>query len=193
MNKEKKEKIFRESIIPLEQKFYHAAYRILKSQDDSVVPEDIDDIVQETMETIWKSMDTFLGQSRIETWAYGILKHKVYDHVRKVVRIKNNVHRVYCNEDEEEKTDPSFYMASDEDVLEQVVQNETLSWVVTALQRLKQEDRELIVMRFLEELSLEEAAMIQGVTVNTLSVRQNRALKRLSKEIMKIQGGDDVE
>lgn len=190
MEKVKKEEIFCEYIIPLSPQFYHMTYRILQSENGYVVAEDVDDIVQEAMEAIWKGMDTFSGQSKIVTRAYGILKHKIQDYIRKAILVKGKVHRIFCDEDEEEKIDISTQIASNADILEQILQKEKLKWLEMALQRLNDKDRELIIMRFLKELSLGEVAKIQGITVNALSVRQNRALKRLAKELEKIRNSE---
>jgi RNA polymerase sigma-70 factor (ECF subfamily) len=50
---------------------------------DPVVAEDV---VQETFLAALKARDGFSGRSSDRTWLVGILRHKIYDHLRKVCR-----------------------------------------------------------------------------------------------------------
>src|SRR5262245_31342833 len=45
-----------------------------------------EDIVQETFLAAVKARETFSGQSSERTWLVGILRHKIYDHLRKSCR-----------------------------------------------------------------------------------------------------------
>jgi RNA polymerase sigma-70 factor (ECF subfamily) len=45
-----------------------------------------EDLVQETFLATVKSQDSFAGQSSARTWLVGILRHKIYDHLRKTCR-----------------------------------------------------------------------------------------------------------
>jgi RNA polymerase sigma-70 factor (TIGR02943 family) len=45
-----------------------------------------EEIVQETFLAAVKGRDTFSGQSSERTWLIGILRHKIYDHLRKTCR-----------------------------------------------------------------------------------------------------------
>ena len=45
-----------------------------------------EDVVQETFLAALKARDRFSGRSSDRTWLVGILRHKIYDHLRKVCR-----------------------------------------------------------------------------------------------------------
>lgn len=45
-----------------------------------------EDLVQETFLAALKSQDNFSGRSSERTWLVGILRHKIYDHLRKTCR-----------------------------------------------------------------------------------------------------------
>jgi RNA polymerase sigma-70 factor (TIGR02943 family) len=49
-------------------------------------PNVAEDIVQETFLAAVKARETFSGQSSERTWLTGILRHKIYDHLRKACR-----------------------------------------------------------------------------------------------------------
>ena len=57
-----------------------------------------EDVVQETFLAALKARDRFSGRSTDRTWLVGILRHKIYDHLRKIcrerpVRSSENPHR----------------------------------------------------------------------------------------------------
>ena len=45
-----------------------------------------EDVVQETLLAAFKSLDKFSGRSSERTWLVGILRHKIYDHLRSACR-----------------------------------------------------------------------------------------------------------
>ncbi len=72
---------------------------------------------------------------------------------------------------------------------QQLARDEQRASVRTALSRLAEMDREVLILRFLEQLSTPEAAAIQGVSENTFAQRLLRALRRLQR-LMKESGED---
>jgi RNA polymerase sigma-70 factor (ECF subfamily) len=60
--------------------------------------------------------------------------------------------------------------------------------VRTALDRLPERDREILVLRYLEQLSTAEAAAVLGVSEGAVRVRLLRALRRL-RDTLKALGG----
>lgn len=56
--------------------------------------------------------------------------------------------------------------------------------VMVHLTSLSKEDHALIVMRFVNDLPLDEIAVTLGITTNNVSVKLNRALKRLKKRLI---------
>ena len=49
---------------------------------------DAEDVVQDTIESAWKKIDSFRGESRLETWIFGILRYKLLDFYRERSRIR---------------------------------------------------------------------------------------------------------
>ncbi|MEA1929415.1 MAG: sigma-70 family RNA polymerase sigma factor [Patescibacteria group bacterium] len=58
-----------------------------------------------------------------------------------------------------------------------------ISWALQNLSRLKEEDQELITLRFVEDMSPKDIAALKGEKENNISVRIHRALGRLRKLI----------
>ncbi|EXJ12537.1 MULTISPECIES: sigma-70 family RNA polymerase sigma factor [Nitrincola] len=46
-----------------------------------------EDLVQETLITAWEKLHDFRGESRFETWVFGILRYKLLDEIRRKTRI----------------------------------------------------------------------------------------------------------
>jgi RNA polymerase sigma-70 factor (ECF subfamily) len=61
----------------------------------------------------------------------------------------------------------------------QVLRHEMLSRVQAALARLREQEREVLVMRYLEQLSIREIAAVLGITESGVKSRHLRALQRL--------------
>ena len=45
-----------------------------------------EDLVQETLLAAIRAKESFAGRSMVRTWLFGILKHKIIDHIRKISR-----------------------------------------------------------------------------------------------------------
>ena len=73
-----------------------------------------------------------------------------------------------------------------------VVQEETLARVREALERLSARDREILVLRHLEHLSVGEIAAVVGITPGAVKVRRLRALQRL-RGVLGIKGENTEE
>jgi RNA polymerase sigma-70 factor (ECF subfamily) len=61
----------------------------------------------------------------------------------------------------------------------QMLREELRQWVRAALLKLDEIDREVLVLRFLEQLSTKEIAVTLGIAEGAVRVRQLRALRRL--------------
>ena len=64
-----------------------------------------------------------------------------------------------------------------------VVREESRERIRTALQRLADGDREILLMRFVEQLSTKDIAAVLGISPEAVGMRRLRALKRLSDEL----------
>jgi RNA polymerase sigma-70 factor (ECF subfamily) len=65
----------------------------------------------------------------------------------------------------------------------QAARTETQALVRAALARLPVVDREVLVLRFIEQLSTSETAVILGITPEAVGMRRLRALRQLSGEL----------
>jgi RNA polymerase sigma-70 factor, ECF subfamily len=61
-----------------------------------------EDVVQETLMAAWKGRDRFAGKCSERTWLIGILRHKIYDHLRFTCRERAVRSEEFPRDDDEE-------------------------------------------------------------------------------------------
>lgn len=132
---------------------------------------DVDDVVQDTFMQAWKAMPAFRGDARPDTW----LTRITINLCRSRRRRRTRWWRLWARE--------TAGRAAAADAASQNrstgADDETLAAVRTAVAALAPADREVLVLRYLEELPAGEVASILNVSRNTLDVRLNRARARL--------------
>lgn len=126
---------------------------------------DTQDLVQDVFLNIQRSWQSFQGQSQLQTWVTAIVLNRCRNWHRTQNRSPDRASVVV-----EELTDdrpPSGASLEDRESLRQ------------ALRSLNDKERELIVLRYLEEMDLEEMSRLTQVRRNTLEVRLHRARQKM--------------
>lgn len=131
-----------------------------------------DDLFQEMMINIWKSLDKFEGRSSINTWIYRIAVNTSLLHVKRSVKQNENNSRY----------DDSVLNIEDsaEDKEEKIRTYEQTKKLYECINVLAEIDR-LIISMVLDDLSYKEIAEVTGLKVNNVGVKINRIKKELSK------------
>lgn len=124
--------------------------------------EDREDLFQEIVFQLWKSVSSFNGKSKFSTWMYRVALSTAIAGFRKK---KPSV--IYVAAVPDKAADPP-------DANEQ----QQLFW--QALARLSDDDKAIIAL-YLENLSYQEMADILGITENNAGVKLNRAKTRLQQ------------
>lgn len=129
-------------------------------------PNDVADIIHDTMLEIWRKADRFEGRSSLRTWMFSIAKNKSIDRNRKRTRID------YTDEEAEIEDDA----LSAADVL--VVSQEAKA-VREAVEQLKPDHKRAIHLSFFEGLTYKEIAEIEDCPEGTVKTRILYAKRRL--------------
>ncbi len=137
--------------------------------------EDSKDILQEVFINVYKKIDSFREESSLKTWLFRIASNKTIDFLRKEKRFKAEE----LPETLKEKSNP----------LQHTEQSLKKEIVHQALLKLKEEEREIVVMKELDGFTFREIAEIKGIPENTVKTRLYSSLKKLKKIILEIQGG----
>jgi RNA polymerase sigma-70 factor (ECF subfamily) len=131
--------------------------------------DDIEDVVQDVFVAALQNLAKFRGEARLSTWLYRIAVNQCRRHRRRrFLRL-----RLW------QPVTPAGIAASARPVDAEAGRCESLAEVRAAVAKLPPRDREVIVLRHLEELSIEALADVLRLRPNAVEVRLNRARARL--------------
>ncbi|MEL7002832.1 MAG: sigma-70 family RNA polymerase sigma factor [Bacteroidota bacterium] len=130
--------------------------------------EDFNDYYQEVTIQLWQSFQSFRGDAQISTWVYRVAINTCLSLLRKDKR------RVATNELSHRDQIPEGD--------EQAAHNERLQMLYSAIKKLKEVDRAIILLH-LEDKSYKEIAEIMGITLSNVGVRINRIKTQLKQLI----------
>jgi RNA polymerase sigma-70 factor, ECF subfamily len=138
--------------------------------------EQAEDLVQEVYIKVLRSYERFEGKSSEKTWLFSIARHVAIDFFR---RQKSWRQRMI------EKFDWGTRQLQDENPLpeEIVMQNEEVQMMYRCLDKCTLDQRLVIVLRFIQSLSIAETAEALGWTESKVKTTQHRALKVLKNEM----------
>jgi RNA polymerase sigma factor (sigma-70 family) len=126
-----------------------------------------EDLVQEVFLRILKYRATYRDDARFKAWVYGIARNCRVDYFASRQKV------VPLSQEALESPDPK---PAPESQIEQQRQSALLR---SALMRLSDDDRELIVLARYREMKHQDIAELLGVNPGTVKVRLHRALKEL--------------
>jgi RNA polymerase sigma-70 factor (ECF subfamily) len=147
---------------------------------------DPSDLVQETLAEAAGRLDAYLADRPVPFYPW--LRHIAWE--RLVTAYRRHVRAGRRSVDREEPDRPGLtddsvlelagrLIGRESDPLSRAQREEQRQRVRSALSRLAERDREVLVLRHLEQLSVREAAAVLGVSEGAVKVRQLRALERL--------------
>lgn len=138
-------------------------------------PADAADVVAETFLVAWRRLDDVPVGEQARPWLFGVARHVLANHYRgkrrRVAladRLRDSLREVVPPH---EVTDPTA--------------------VEVALERLPEDDRELLRLVAWEELAREEIALAMGMSRGAVRVRLHRARTRLKQAMQDIDGEID--
>jgi RNA polymerase sigma-70 factor (ECF subfamily) len=135
-----------------------------------------EDMVQNIFLRMLKYPDGFMGFGEFKMWMYHIARNTVYDHFRKVKRTP--AHSDLTNYEN------SIDGEQNADVI--MEKEQELKMLETAMGKLSDENRELLILCRFQELKYHEIARILNTTEGAVKVRVHRALNQLKSNYMRI-------
>ena len=131
-------------------------------------PDSAEDVTQEAFLAAWRALPEFRGDCRFSTWLYRLVSNAAIDCLR-----REKKHRDTGDVDDLELPDggPSPQ--------EQAERSDTRDAVRRALDRLSPEHRQVLLLRFMQELDYGEIARALNVSEGTVTSRINRAKSKL--------------
>lgn len=142
--------------------------------------EDAYDISQEVFIKVYRSLDSFRGDSAFSSWLYRICKNAAFDFLRK--DSKNKTLSISALKLDEEEADYDIPDDNTENNPEKAYEKtEDRKRVQKAIDELSEEHREVIVLREIDGYSYDEIARILGLEQGTVKSRIARAREALRK------------
>jgi RNA polymerase sigma-70 factor (ECF subfamily) len=155
-----------------------------------------EDLVQETFLAALKSRDRFSGRSSDRTWLVGILRHKIYDHLRRICRERPaRSDRSETSRDEESWEESMFWL---HDVAAECAQPsrrmelaEFRQALEQALGKLPPRIAQVFQLYEVEERPNHEVCEQLKISESNLWVMLHRARKQLRNELAEWDGRDE--
>ena len=135
-----------------------------------------EDLVQNVFMRILKYRHRFQGNGEFKTWMFHIAKNVNIDYHKK--------HRRYRAEDVDQWQDKLLDESRSQN--QEMIKQEELNQLRTALQKLDPEKREVLILSKLQGLKYKEIANLLGCTEGAVKVKVFRALKELKKVFEKM-------
>jgi RNA polymerase sigma-70 factor (ECF subfamily) len=135
-------------------------------------PSDVDDVVQDVFVDALRNLRRFDGRSSVLTWLTRLTINRCRSHQRRQW-IRLSFLRIKCAD----VRATGSISASDTSNL--AITKETIHQVHAAIRQLNQKDREIIVLRYLEEVPIEDIMKTLNLTRTAADVRLTRARQRL--------------
>jgi RNA polymerase sigma-70 factor, ECF subfamily len=145
-----------------------------------------EDLFQETWMRVLERGSQYHGAARFDTWLFTIARNLVIDVRRK--RTMASLDEL-CEAAEDER--PFEPATSDPTPLDFCLMRENSERVAAALLTLDPLSREVLVLRFHEELSLDEIAKVTRAHLSTVKSRLYRGLAALKPRILQPANGEE--
>lgn len=135
-----------------------------------------EDAAQEAFVAAWRGLPRFRGECRFSTWLYRLTTNAAIDYLRR---------------EQKQRTDgdlDDLPLADDSpSPQEQAERSETQQRVRKALAALSEEHRQILLLRYMQELDYGEIAQALHISEGTVKSRINRAKARL-RELLAQEG-----
>jgi len=146
--------------------------------------EAVSDVLQDAYLNVYRSLERFRGASRYETWVYRIVVNAARSHMRRVRRLRER--ETSLDQRQEEPLVAGVESCPTDRVHERID-------VISLLARLSESDRELLTLRYLAGMTIQQVAAELGASEGAVKVRLHRARKRLlalvNEDLAEVQVG----
>jgi len=150
-------------------------------------PADADDLFQQTWLRVAEKIRSFDTSRNFDAWLFTLARNLAFDHLRRV-RPRSLDEPVG---DSPEDTMVSRLASGDPGPFELLLATERASRLAGALENLPVTYREVLTLRFEEEMKLEEIALVLAAPLSTVKSRLRRSLEQL-REMLEADDAGEV-
>jgi RNA polymerase sigma-70 factor, ECF subfamily len=162
----KKQDAFEELVNRYESKLFRYVLRFSGLTDQCA-----EDILQEVFVKIYRNLNDFDPSLKFSSWAYRITRNETINYIRKNKKNKN----LSLQTDDEDTANLIDFLKSEDDIPEEIAKKELSAEVHEVLSRLPEKYKEVLVLRYLEELDYSEISDILKKPMGTVATLLNRA------------------
>lgn len=165
-----------ESLVKEYQKMvFNVAYKILKDREDAA------DATQEAFIKAYKAMESFRQDSKFSTWVCSIATNVCYDILRKSKR--NKTQSLYYEYGEQEQEIPLPDDNDNVNPLKVTTNSELRRYLLKAISSLEIEQREVVILRELNDYSYQEISDELDVSIGTVKSRLSRGRLKIIEKL----------
>jgi RNA polymerase sigma-70 factor, ECF subfamily len=140
----------------------------------TLTTEDCQDLAQEILLQVWRSLPQFHGRASASTWSYRVALNTALGWRRRELRHQARQQPVLEVED---------LSVAGLGSVQQIVEREAVQRLYAAIRQLSNSERALVLL-YLDDLSYRQIADVLGISESNVGVKLNRAKKALG-ELMK--------
>ncbi|MHA6481036.1 RNA polymerase sigma factor SigW [Paenibacillus sp. strain BS8-2] len=165
---------FEELVDLYQDKLFHMAYRMLSNRQEA------EDVVQETFLRVYKNLDRFDESLKFSTWIYRIATNLCIDRLRK----RKPTYSLDAESSEYEGLDGYSMIPGDNRTPEsELILSDTQRIIHQAMETLPPKYKSVMMLRYIQDLSLQEVGDILGMPVTTIKTRVHRGREFLRKKL----------
>lgn len=161
------EQEFNNTILPLAKNIYSFALNLTRNPSDSA------DITQEVMLKLWAKRNELAKVENHKAWAFKITRNLVLDQLKKQQPIYGESKMLQGE------------MANETDVLQSIENRTTAEAVRLIIDSLPENQREVMILREMEELEYDEISKITGLGLNHIRVLLCRGRSKVKEILVK--------
>ena len=141
------------------------------------------ELLQEVFLRVIQRAGEFQGGSKVSTWIYTIARNLCIDTSRKMVFRRHRSLDAPSGDDPEGPTMMDRVVSATPLADREVIGGDLKERIARAVEELPDEQREVFLMRELQDLAFKDIAEIVGVPENTVKSRMRYALERLQRAL----------
>lgn len=168
------EDAFEQLVIAYEKPVYNLCLRMCGDKDEAF------DLSQDTFVKAWHAISMFHGESKFQTWLMRIASNTCIDHLRKKKRRNTITMTELDREDEPLERQIADYETDPARLAEKAQDHEA---VRAAMDRLPDEDRLILSMRAIEDMSYQEISEALDLQPGTVKSRISRAREKIRRSL----------
>jgi RNA polymerase sigma factor (sigma-70 family) len=158
-------------------------FMMLKMTND---PDDAEDMTIEAFGKAFKKLNQYTPEFAFSTWLFKIASNNCIDNIRKKKIDLLSINRVY---DDEEGIEMSHNIRGDsQDPEEKMIEKQKIKMMREVVDKLKPHYKQLVTMRYFDELSYEEIAEELNLPLGTVKAQLFRAREFLYNFIKGAEG-----